>query len=58
MPSTVAVKCTDSERQMARICIPVNIIIFAEEDFVTMQYAQLIVLGIKNAAQLSDSQAE
>lgn len=54
----MAVKCTDSERQMARICIPVNIIIFAEEDFVTMQYAQLIVLGIKNAAQLSDSQAE
>lgn len=58
MPSPVAVKCTDSERQMARTCIPVTIIIFAESDRITRDYADLIVLGITNAARLSDSQAE
>ena len=58
MSPTVPVNCTDSDNPVARICIPVTIIIFAEEDRITRQDAELIVRGITNTAQLSNSQAE
>ena len=57
-PTTVPVKCTDSENPFARTCIPATIIIqsFAQENGLTEQIAMGIVQGITNAARLSKSQ--
>lgn len=54
----MVVESADSERQMAKICIPVTIIMFTEGDMIAQLYAQLITQGITNAARLSDSRAE
>ena len=53
------VMCTDSDdpTNIARFCIPVTIIVFAESNRLTQAIAMRIIKGVYNAAQVNDIKA-
>ena len=53
------VMCTDSDdsTNIAKFCIPVTIIVFAESNYITQAIAKCIVKGVHNAAQVNDIKA-
>ena len=53
------VMCTDSEdpTSIAKFCVPVTIIIFAERNIFTQGIAQGIAKGVFNAVRVNDMKA-